>query len=128
MDATFDIQVDPARHLVRIRLTGFFTTAAMTGFLAARADAFARLRCPVTDHLALTDVREIKIQSQAMVGAFGTLLANPSTRARRLAFVVAGTLARNQLQRAMGRRDARCFTDACVAEHWVLSSELAAAT
>jgi hypothetical protein len=123
MTASFAFDVDPARHLVRTTLRGFFTPAVLDAYLTARRAAFAQLRCPVTHHLALTDVREMKIQSQEMVAAFGTLLADPATRSRRLAFVTASTLARQQLRRAIGHRDARCFTDMDEAQAWLLSGE-----
>ena len=124
MSATFDIQVDPDRDLVRITLAGFFDLHAIQSFLAARSEAFARLRCPISQHLALSDVREMKIQSQDMVEAFGALLADPRTQARRLAFLVGPSLTRSQLQRAIGGRDAQCFTDEREARRWLLDDSV----
>lgn len=121
MDARFDIQVDPVTSLVTIDLAGFFTIEALDRFVAARALAYRQLRCGPNQHLSLTDVREMKIQSQEIVAAFGNILADPTCASRRLAFVVASSLARMQLQRAIGERDARCFTDRDEAERWVLS-------
>lgn len=123
MDAHFFFDVDPTRHLVRTTLSGFFTAPAFKAYIAGRRAAFAQLRCPITHHLALTDVRGLKIQSQEMVAAFAEVLADPRTRARRLAFVAASTLARQQLSRAIGRRDARCFLDADEAEGWLLADD-----
>lgn len=123
MDAIFEIQVDPARHLMRLRLGGFFDAASVAALLAARQAAFGQLRCPINQHLALADVRAMRIQAQEMVGAFTSMLGNSATQSRRLAFVVAGTLARGQLQRALGTRVACCFTDPVEAERWVLSDE-----
>lgn len=123
MDAHYEIDVDPAGHLVRTTLRGFFTPAMLDAFLTARADAFTRLRCPVNQHLAITDVRDMKIQSQEMVAAFAGVLADPNSQARRLAFVVATSLARQQLRRAIGRRNARCFADMVEAETWLVADE-----
>lgn len=123
MDGRFDIHVDPVTSLVRIDLAGFFTVETLERFVATRAMAYQQLRCRPNQHLSLTDIRGMKIQSQEIVAAFGAILADPAYRSRRLAFVVASSLARMQLQRAIGTRDARCFTDPEEAERWVLSGD-----
>jgi hypothetical protein len=123
MTARFSFDVDPSRDLLRTRLSGFFTPDDMAAYVAARRDAFAQLRCPINRHLALTDVTGMKIQSQEMVAAFSAVLADPSTQARRLAFVVATSLARSQLQRALGSRAAACFTTDREAAQWLLAPE-----
>ena len=121
MSAEYSIQVDPSRDLVRIRMSGFFTPADVDGFVAARAKAHAELTCRRNAHLTLNDLREMKIQSQEIVDAFRAMLAAPEYRSRRLAFIVSSTLARSQLGRALGGRDARCFEDAEAAERWLLA-------
>ncbi len=122
MQPDFQIDVDPVRSLVHIRLAGFFNDAAMKRFLATRASAFQALRCGRNEHLSLTDLRDMKIQAQDMVARWGHVLADPAYRSRRLAFVVATSLVRTQLQRAIGTRDARCFTDRDEAQRWVLAA------
>ena len=124
MEANYSFEVDVARSLVRITLGGFFTQADVQGFLAARAIAHARLRCGPNEHLTLTDVREMKIQTQDIVAAWGQVLAAPEYRSRRLAFVQAPSLARLQLKRAASSRDVCYFTDIAEAEAWLMAPGL----
>lgn len=128
MSADFAIDVDAARDLVRIRMSGFFTPEDIDAFLAARAVAHTQLRCGPNQHLTLNDLSDMKIQSQDSVEMFRAMLADPAYRSRRLAFVIGRTLARTQLQRALDRRTARCFDDSWAAEAWLFAgSDRAAA-
>jgi hypothetical protein len=120
MSANFSITADPARDLVRIRMSGFFTLEDIAAFVEARRAAHAQLTCARNQHVTVNDVREMKIQSQEIVDAFREMLAAPDYRSRRLAFVVSPTLARTQLMRAVAGRDVRCFEDAWAAEAWLL--------
>ena len=61
----------------------------------------------------------MKIQSQDIVAAFQDVLADPAYRSRKLAFVIAPTLARTQLLRAIGSRCVRTFDTLEEAEAWV---------
>lgn len=123
MSAAYTFDVDPARDLVRIRMDGFFTVEDIHGFVAARAEAHRQLLCGPNQHLTLNDLRGMKIQSQEIVAEFRDLLAAPQYRSRRLAFVVATSLARQQLLRALASRDARCFLDIASAEAWLLTGD-----
>ena len=121
MKAEFSFEVDPERDLVRIRMAGFFRQADIAGFLEARRAAHAKLRCGPNAHLTLNDIRGMDIQSQDIVDAFQEMLAAPEFRSRRLAFIVANTLARAQAIRALESRTARWFTDPSEAEAWLFS-------
>lgn len=121
MPAEYIISVDPTLDLVRIRLAGFFTEDTVARFLEDRRVAFKQLRCGRNQHMTLTDVREMSIQSQDVVQSFAEMLSDPLYRSRRLAFIVASTLARTQLKRAVGDRDAEVFLDPVAAEEWVLA-------
>jgi hypothetical protein len=123
MDARFSIDVDPRRDLVRITLAGFFKPADVERFLAARDEAHRKLACAPNAHVTLADVREMAIQSQDAVAAFGALLADPRHRSRRLAFVFASSLARNQLLRAAEGRGAKLFGTIEEAEAWLLAPD-----
>jgi hypothetical protein len=125
--ATFQIRAEPARDLILIRMAGFFTPADIERFVAARARAHAELRCGPNRHVTLNDLREMKIQSQGSVAGFGAMLADPAYRSRKLAFVVSATLARSQLRRALGSRDAECFGTVAEAESWLFAPEQRAA-
>lgn len=130
MDGTFTFVVEPHRNLIRTTMTGFFDAQVFDRYLVARAAAFRELRCGPNQHLSLSDVREMKIQSAEIVAAFATMLAEPTYRSKRLGFIVATTLARIQLRRALGDRAGKgveFFVDADEAEHWVLCGEHRAA-
>jgi len=119
MSAEYQIDVEPGRDLVRIRMRGFFTPDDIRGFLEARRVAHARLRCRPNHHVTVNDIRDMKIQSQDIVEAFREMLADPEYRSRRLAFVVSPTLARTQVMRAVAERHVRLFEDPWTAEAWL---------
>jgi hypothetical protein len=123
MDARFSFQVDPSRDFVRITMTGLFGDDDIARFVEARREAHRQLSCPRNAHVTLNDLRNLKIQPQGTVAAFREMLAAPDYRSRRLAFVAGPTLARNQLLRALGGREARCFDDPVTAETWLLRDE-----
>jgi hypothetical protein len=123
MAAQFTVTADPARDLIRIKMSGFFTPADIEAFYAARAAEHAKLTCGRNSHLTLNDLTEMKVQAQDVVAAFQSLLADPAYRSRRLAFVVSRTLARSQLTRALDSRTARCFEDAATAQAWLLIAD-----
>ena len=124
MNAEFSFEVEPWRDLVRIRMAGFFRKADIADFLEARRAAHERLDCAPNAHLTLNDIRGMDIQSHDVVDAFREMLAAPDYRSRRLAFVVANTLARSQAIRALESREARWFTDPERAEAWLMADEL----
>lgn len=123
MNASFSFRVDRARDLVRIQMAGLFTPADIAAFLEARRNAHAELACAPNAHVTLNDLRGMKIQSQEGVAAFRLMLSDPAFRSRRLAFVAGQTLARSQLMRALGDRDARCFDNVEEAEAWLFAGE-----
>ena len=123
MSARFSFDVDPRLDLVRIKMSGFFTPEDVAAFLAERRKAHAKLLCGPNDHLTLNDLRGMKIQPSESVDKFGEMLAAPEFRSRRLAFVVAPTLAQGQLLRALAGRHARFFEDAVIAETWLIGGD-----
>lgn len=123
MSATYTIDVDVARSLVRLRLAGFFTAADLGRFVADRNAAHARLTCGPNQHLSLADLRDLDIQSQDMVAGFQRMLADPAQQSRRLAFVIDSALARIQIGRAADNRQVRMFTDMGEAEAWILAHD-----
>jgi hypothetical protein len=127
MTATSTIIAEPARDLIRITLAGFFDENTIADFLEARRHAHAQLRCGPNRHLTLADTRAIAIQTQDMVARWGGILADPAHRSRRLAFVTGSSLARMQLQRAIGSRTAQVFTDEREAMAWLFADEASAA-
>jgi len=123
MDAHYTFEIDRARSLVRITMSGLFTLADIEAFLRDREKAHAELGCAPNRHLTLNDLRGMKIQHQEVVTAFRDMLAAPEHRSRRLAFVAGPTLAKSQLMRALSGRDARCFEDVASAEKWLFAAD-----
>jgi hypothetical protein len=123
MSAHFSFAVDRPRGLVRVVMVGLFEPADVARFREARRRAHEALGLAPNRHLTLNDVRAMKIQPQASVAAFAELLAEPAFRSRRLAFLVAPTLARGQLRRALGGREVRCFDDDAEAEAWLFAAD-----
>ena len=122
--ASFTIDVDPPRDLVRIRLSGFFSVDDVERFAAELLLAHRRLGCARRGGpLTINDISGMAIQSQDVVARWGAFLADPTHRSRRLAFVVGSTLARMQLQRVIQGRDAKVFTDAGEAERWLFADQ-----
>ena len=122
MTAHFSVEADPARDLIKIRMSGFFAPSDIEAFFEARAAEHARLRCGPNQHLTINDMSRMKVQAQDIVASFQSLLADPAYRSRRLAFVVSPTLARSQLMRALNGRDAKVFDDRASAEKWLFTS------
>ena len=126
MSATFSIDVEPDRDLVRIAMAGLFTPEDIQLFYVEREAAHAKLTCGRNAHLTINDLRGMKIQPQDSVLEFQQMLGAPEYRSRRLAFVIGQTLARSQLQRALSGRgnDTRCFDTVAEAEAWLFQGAI----
>lgn len=120
MSGEFSITADIELDLIRIRMSGFFDADDISRFVEARAEAHARLTCSPNQHLTLNDLRGMRIQAQDIVENFRQILADPTYRSRRLAFVIEPGLARNQLKRIIVNRNARYFDTQLEAEAWLL--------
>ena len=119
MSASYVVTADPDQDLLRITLSGFFDPTEVAGFDRARLAAHAQLRCGPNRHLTLIDVRDLKLQAQAVFEAFRLMIADPATRAHRLAFVAGDAAIRLQVRRIVQRDDVRCFADIATAERWL---------
>ncbi|MEH3035197.1 MAG: hypothetical protein PGN23_01695 [Sphingomonas adhaesiva] len=127
MNGTFHFRVDPERNLIVTTIDGFFDEDVYARYMEARAAAFRELRCGPNEHLSLSDLRGMNIQSQDIVAAFSAMLAQPTYQSKRLGLVIGSSLARMQLSRALGTRaggNARVFEHYDDAEHWVLTGEI----
>lgn len=109
-------------------MKGFFEPADIARFVAARDLAHQRLLSPPNGHVTLVDITAMDIQSQDAVAEFHAVLASPTTASRRIAFVVALSLARGQVRRAARGRDAAFFTTVHDAERWLFDVEPARST
>ena len=120
MTGAFTVDADPSRQVLRITMSGFFEPAQIAELRDGVAAAIAQLRCPPGRHLTLVDIRQMDIQSQEAVAQFEQLLSTPQVRSRKIAFIVARSLARLQIKRAASHRDADYFEDEGAAEAWLI--------
>ena len=127
MAGTYSFKIDTRRDLVSMELHGFFTPDQMPAFDQARREAYSQLRCAPNQHVTVVDMRGTLIQSQDIVDAFARSIADQETKSRRIAFVVSRSLARLQVKRAAGDRDAGYFLTLDEAERWLLDERTEAA-
>lgn len=126
--ASFSINLEPSRDLVRICMSGFFGVADVERFQSELLVAHRRLGCGRKGGpLTINDISGMAIQSQDVIARWRGFLTDPAHRSRRLAFMVGSTLARLQLQRVIGGRDAAVFTVADEAEQWLFAERTSAA-
>lgn len=125
MHPRFSIEIDRPRDFVSIVMNGMLMPRDVSDFFRARKEAHAMLGCARGQHVTLADLRAMKALPHETVDAFAELLTDPQSRARRLAFVVAPTLVRSQLMRALAGRDSRCFDEPAEAEAWLLEEDKA---
>ena len=128
MTGAFTVQTDPRRRLLRITMSGFFEPPQIAELRAGVAAALDRLHCAPGQHLTLVDIRAMDIQSQDAVAHFERLLSTPEVRSRKIAFIVARSLARLQIKRAASHRDAEYFEDEASAEAWLIDQTGSRAT
>lgn len=127
MAGSYSFDIDERRDLVLMTLGGFFTIEEIAAFDQARGAAYQRLRCAPNQHVTLIDMRATVIQSQEAVDAFTKSISEPSTKSRKVAFVVSKSLARLQVKRVAAQRDAAYFTTLEEAEAWLLGARALAA-
>ena len=123
MTANFLFDINPVQNLVRITMSGFFAADDIVGFAAAQREAYQQLRCPPNQHVTLVDMRAMQIQSQSSVVHFQKLMSDPAVASRRIAFVVARSLARMQIKRATTGLQAALFMTHEEAEQWLTQEQ-----
>lgn len=127
MSATYSIRIDARRDLVHVTMAGFFRTDDVARFGAELRAAQQALRCGANQHFTLVDVSAMDIQSQDRIAEFQTLMSDPQYKGKRIAFVVAHTLARLQAKRAAQGRNAEFFATEGDATAWLFQKPALAA-
>ena len=127
MTAAFLIEAEPARHLIRLTLTGFMCCEEVERFGAEVRQAIGSLPCGINQHVTICDVSSFKLQAQTVVTSLQALIVDPQLMSRRLALVVGDSSARMQARRVLTRDNAKCFEDTAEAEAWLFSAEEQAA-
>lgn len=123
MSGEFSIQTDVPRNLLRVHVSGFFSVEDVARYHAAVDQASIELGGAPSRQRMLCDVTDMRIQSQDVVSAFQGVMADPKYRGRRVAFVVATSLARMQVQRVIGERTALLFDNEPSALAWLDSAQ-----
>lgn len=118
-NASYSIEVDKARGLLRIAMSGFFMEEDVRRFGADKDTAINDMGGLSCHQSTLVDIREMQIQSQEIVMAFRRMLSAQTAIAKPIAFLVSPSLARFQIRRAAGDRKAEYFTSIEAAEAWL---------
>lgn len=122
-DASYSIEFDNARGLLRIAMSGFFMEEDVRRFATDKDSAINEMGGLSCHQFTLVDIREMQIQSQEIVMAFRRVLSNQTAIAKPIAFLVSPSLARFQIRRAAGDRKAGYFTSIEAAEAWLSHPE-----
>ncbi|WP_066483578.1 hypothetical protein [Sphingomonas sp. CCH13-B11] len=123
MNGHFSVDVDPARRLIKVKMGGFFSLDDVAGYHDAVHRATARAGGLPSQQRMICDISDMRIQTQDVVDAFRRVMGDPKYRQRKVGFVVASSLARMQLLRVIGSRNAQCFATEAEAEDWVFQVE-----
>lgn len=123
MSGYFSIQIDSQHRLLRVCMSGFYAIEDVERYHAAVDEASIALGGPPSRQRMICDVTEMRIQAQEVVAAFQQVMGDPKYRARKVAFVVATSLARMQVQRVAGGRETKQFDNAEDALTWLDSAE-----
>lgn len=116
----FSVEVDLERGVFETSISGFWTLAEVAAFGRAITQAAGRIVATGRRPLSLCDYTGAAIQSQEVIAAFETLMANPVHRSRRVAMFTSGAMARMQATRATrSREEFRFFTDRAAALRWL---------
>jgi hypothetical protein len=115
----FQIDTDPRRKLLRVRLAGFFTIEEVADFCAQAQAAIIGMGCGSGEHMLLVDTRECVLQAQPVVTAFGKLISEPRFAARRIAIVTGTVASRMQTRRILAHPDAKLFDTPEQADAWL---------
>lgn len=113
------IKVEPDHKLMRLTMSGFFSVAEAQSLERDMQNATNDAGYREGGHLLLVDVSECVLQAQEVVAAFQMLLANRPQKARRIAVMTGGALARMQAKRVLERETMRIFDDCGEAEKWL---------
>ena len=120
---SFSIEVEPANHLLVLRLRGFWTAEIFDGFEVELHRAFAMLskagiKQGAVD--AILDVRLFDIQSQEGVLRVQAIAEYFGRHARRIANIMSGAaLQHMQAKRVSGDFDSHAFLDEAEARQWI---------
>ena len=124
MTAKYSIVADERRATLHVTMWGFFGMADVDSFTRDLRLALADLNTKPNDHRMLCDLRQMKIQAQDIVTAFGGIVGSADLRSRRLAIVAGKSLVRKQATRLIDREGASYFDTIEAAQFWLHEEDL----
>ena len=123
----FEITTEPARRLVRLRLTAMLTREQVSALYREEHAAILAMDCPLGEHLCIVDLTSCPLQLQEGAKAFQSEVGS-SAKAKKLAMFTGNALARIQARRiAKERDDVAIFATREEAEDWLFCADSQAA-
>jgi hypothetical protein len=122
----FSVSTDPARKLVRLKISAMLTAEQVAELYRREHMAILGMGCRLGDQLCIVDLTDCPLQLQDVVGAFQREIKS-GAKARRLAMFTGNALARMQARRIMQRDDAAIFETREEAEAWLFDARAKAA-
>lgn len=119
MRAEYSFEIEPARRLLVLRMSGFFDLEAMAALDRARHHAQIALGCAPNTHRTLMDVRRTRIRCEDVRTAFCELLGRKQLVAHRISLLVADCSEPPDGAEALDLRKGRWFDDPTLAEAWL---------
>lgn len=115
------VTTDPARKLVRARMSGMLTVAEVGIFEREEQAAVRAMGLGSNEYDLLVETEGNLIQTQDVMAAFGKMMLNVPLKARRIATVRDGVLTRMQSKRIAKLRDgtSEVFDSLAEAEAWL---------
>jgi len=123
MTAEYTIAADKRKATLRITMGGFFGIGDVDAFARDVAIRLADMNTKPNEHLILCDLRQMKIQAQETVAAFGGLAGSAGLRSRHLAVVTGKPLVRTQAMRLTDRGRVSFFESIEAAERWLFERQ-----
>jgi hypothetical protein len=119
----YEITTEPARRLVRLKLTGMLTPEIVSRLYRDEHHAIQEMGCRLGEHLCIVDLTSCPLQVQMVAEAFKSEIGS-TAKARRLALYTGNALGRIQARRiARERDDVALFERREEAEAWLFEDE-----
>jgi hypothetical protein len=119
----FTITTEPARKLVRIKVSGMLNVSDVAELYRQEHQAIKAMGCPLGEQVVIVDLTECPLQLQNIVSAFQESMTS-NAKGRAVALVTGSSLARMQARRIMRREGSAMFETMADAEVWLFSPDL----
>ena len=122
-DSAYSIEPDQSKNLLRLRLSGYWTEEIFNDY-EARLAAVLKDVWPRADNrsrlLILTDIRDLEVLPQPVVGRFQSLGEQRGAEVKKIATVVSeGALRMMQAKRIVAQQKSRFFASEDEALAWL---------